>query len=319
VPRSGGGQYWPDDVPDHRDFQTGRDTNRRLTERLVTDILQRLQKARWLASAMRSYGRKRLLEEALRPAANNNPAGPLASARVTDLLEFSRVVHAEMAAVSEAARRGVPIEGGTVYTTTYPCHLCARLIIAAGIRRVIYVDPYAKSVVPELFGNQISSEDQTGSPEDTAAGLRQPERVVFASFTGVAPRLFDDESLAAAESWLSVASYPVAVFYAPQSPFKKWNSGTLAGMAPKVTTRLTRIASALKLPLMSFAQKSGVDEIGVSYQFPWGVGAGVAWNLNQPPTYPRIKGTRYPALTNAGHEFDIEVNPQTTVTATSPN
>jgi hypothetical protein len=129
----------------------------------------------------------------------------------------------------------------------------------------------------------------------------------------------DDESLAVAESWLSVASYPVAVFYAPQSPFKKWNTGTLAGIAPSVTNRLARIVSTLRPHLVNMANRTSVDEAGVSFQFPWGVGAGVAWDVSQSRDFPRIMSTKYPHLTGAGHEFVVEVDSQTRVTATSPD
>jgi cytidine deaminase len=184
VPKPGGGQYWFGDRPDHRDFTLGRDTNERLTLRLVADILDRLKASGWLSRERRALGRRRLLEEALappRPGAAE--AGPLAKARVTDILEFSRVVHAEMAAVCEAARRGVVIGGSTMYTTTFPCHLCARLVIAAGIHRVVYIDPYAKSLVPELFRDQVTITDEVDEADQA--------KVIFAGFTGIAPRLFD--------------------------------------------------------------------------------------------------------------------------------
>jgi hypothetical protein len=138
----------------------------------------------------------------------------------------------------------------------------------------------------------------------------------------------DGDPLAALQAWLSVASYPVAVFYAPQSPFKKWTQGTLAGIAPTVATRLSRIAAALKPKLASLMARSGIDEVGVSYQFPWGVGGGVAWDVGPGSvaaapaaapavTYPRIQLVRYPAFTGAGHEFVIELDDRTTVTAVS--
>lgn len=188
VPRPGGGQYWPGDPSDARDFRRQQDTNQRLTNRLIADVLQRLKADGWLASKYRSYGRDRLLKEALQEKTAQEDAGPLESARVTDLLEFSRVVHAEMAAISEAAARGVALQGSTLYTTTYPCHLCARMVIAAGVERVVYIDPYNKSVVPEIFGEQIEIGVPGASPGRLIDG--RVEKVAFASFTGVAPALF---------------------------------------------------------------------------------------------------------------------------------
>lgn len=139
--------------------------------------------------------------------------------------------------------------------------------------------------------------------------------------------MLDDESdtLSTLQAWLSVASYPVAVFYAPQSPFRKWAHETLAGIGPTVARRLTQIATVLKPTLASLMTTSGIDEVGLSFQFPWGVGGGVAWDVSggslQTDTvgYPRIQVVRYPAFTGAGHEFDIEIDDQTTVTAVSPD
>jgi len=56
--------------------------------------------------------------------------------RVKGLIEFSRAVHAEMAAIVSAARDGLgQVRGATLFTTTFPCHNCARHIVAAGIRK----------------------------------------------------------------------------------------------------------------------------------------------------------------------------------------
>jgi deoxycytidylate deaminase len=59
------------------------------------------------------------------------------STKVKDLIEFSRSIHAEMHAILTAGRlAGDKIRGGKLYCTTYPCHSCARHIIAAGITEV---------------------------------------------------------------------------------------------------------------------------------------------------------------------------------------
>lgn len=50
--------------------------------------------------------------------------------------------HAETNAVSFAARQGISTEGGTLYVERSPCVDCARLVIAAGIKRVVYSEPY---------------------------------------------------------------------------------------------------------------------------------------------------------------------------------
>ena len=172
APRAGGGQYWPNDPEDHRDFRYGFDVNDRHKLQLLTEIFQLLMSAGgWLSSE----GPNREPQELARLALK----GPLAGSRLTDLLEFGRIAHAEMAAICTAARRGTPLGGQTMYTTTYPCHECARLIIAAGITRVVYVDPYPKSQVRELFRHEIVDGPYSGD-----------DRVIFEPFTGVAPRMF---------------------------------------------------------------------------------------------------------------------------------
>ncbi|MBN8428800.1 MAG: CMP deaminase [Xanthomonadales bacterium] len=65
------------------------------------------------------------------------------SSEVRGLIEFSRAVHAEMHAILNAGHSsGARINGGKLYVTTYPCHSCARHIIAAGIEEVRFIEPY---------------------------------------------------------------------------------------------------------------------------------------------------------------------------------
>lgn len=56
--------------------------------------------------------------------------------------EISRAVHAEQNAISQAAENGISTKGATLYCTTYPCILCIRTIINAGIKKVIYKEYY---------------------------------------------------------------------------------------------------------------------------------------------------------------------------------
>ena len=51
-------------------------------------------------------------------------------------------VHAEQNAVSDAARRGVSLEGATVYVTHFPCVNCSKILAAAGIRMIKYRHDY---------------------------------------------------------------------------------------------------------------------------------------------------------------------------------
>ena len=54
----------------------------------------------------------------------------------------SRTIHAEQNAVAYAARHGIATKGSTLYCTLSPCDTCAKSIISAGIKRVIYLEPY---------------------------------------------------------------------------------------------------------------------------------------------------------------------------------
>src|SRR5690606_6216358 len=76
---------------------------------------------------------------------------------ISSLIEFSRSIHAEMDAILSASREGISTVGCDLYVTTYPCHSCARHLVAAGIRRVYYVEPYIKSLALELHSDAITS------------------------------------------------------------------------------------------------------------------------------------------------------------------
>jgi len=79
------------------------------------------------------------------------------SSKLKSLIEFSRSVHAEMHAIINASQTaGERVRGGKLYCTTYPCHACARLIIAAGIKEVYYIEPYRKSLATKLHSDAIS-------------------------------------------------------------------------------------------------------------------------------------------------------------------
>ncbi len=53
-----------------------------------------------------------------------------------------RTLHAEQNAIIQAALHGVSVAGGTIYVTHQPCLQCAKMIINAGIRRVVYAGEY---------------------------------------------------------------------------------------------------------------------------------------------------------------------------------
>ena len=65
--------------------------------------------------------------------------------------ELCYAVHAEQNAVIQAAKCGINIDGGTLYCTHQPCVICAKIIINAGIVRVVYKEGYPDEFSMRLF------------------------------------------------------------------------------------------------------------------------------------------------------------------------
>lgn len=68
-------------------------------------------------------------------------AGASHKSRVRDGHEQA-TVHAEQNAISDAARRGVSVNGSTAYITHFPCINCAKILAAAGVKSVKYLHDY---------------------------------------------------------------------------------------------------------------------------------------------------------------------------------
>jgi dCMP deaminase len=86
-------------------------------------------------------------------------------------------VHAEMNIIAQAALHGTSLKGATVYCTNQPCHLCAMLLINAGVVRVVYRETYPDEAAVRMFGQAgVALEQQCGSdagafvPDDGADG-----------------------------------------------------------------------------------------------------------------------------------------------------
>lgn len=67
--------------------------------------------------------------------------------------ELCRGLHAEQNAIIQAAKHGVNISGGTLYCSNFPCVICAKMLINAGIRKVIFLSGY-----PDDLGKEMLSE-----------------------------------------------------------------------------------------------------------------------------------------------------------------
>ena len=65
--------------------------------------------------------------------------------------EICYAVHAEQNAIIQAAKLGVSVQGATLYCTHQPCTICAKMIINAGIKRVVFKYGYPDEFSLELF------------------------------------------------------------------------------------------------------------------------------------------------------------------------
>jgi len=176
-PVSGGGLYWAEidietgnvvDKTDGKDYMRSEDSNKAEQNEIISSILASIEKTGDVSSqAIKKIG------------------DVLEKSRIRDLTEFGRVVHAEMEAILSCGRGGISCIGSTLYCTTFPCHNCAKHIIASGITRVVYVEPYPKSKALEFHSDSIELKTQLDSQEN-------PDNVIFEPFTGVGARRFLD-------------------------------------------------------------------------------------------------------------------------------
>lgn len=169
VPKPGGGLYSEDDA----------ENDQRCVHIASGKCFNQIEKNK-KTSVIRSVIQKSVTPQ---KQANEMIDKIILESELNNLIEFSRSVHAEMAAIMNIARNGnISTVGTTLYSTTYPCHSCARHIIAAGIKRVFYIEPYTKSLALDLHEDAIVID-----PEED---LETQQRVQFFHFEGVSPRQF---------------------------------------------------------------------------------------------------------------------------------
>jgi dCMP deaminase len=65
--------------------------------------------------------------------------------------ELCRGLHAEQNAIIQAAYHGVGIQGATLYCTNHPCIICSKMIINAGIERIVYDEGYADALAGQML------------------------------------------------------------------------------------------------------------------------------------------------------------------------
>ncbi len=170
VPKPGGGNYWYEDSHKQRDIDRQSEANREERIRIIYDLLSVLNT-------------NQLLREEVTPdTIINNPEQrkKFDKSLVGHITEYGRMVHAEMNAIADAARLGRAVDECTMYVTTFPCHNCAKHIIASGISRVVFVEPYPKSKAELLYGYVLGEGDN------------REKQVAFQPFVGIAPNRFRD-------------------------------------------------------------------------------------------------------------------------------
>ncbi|MBL8587007.1 MAG: dCMP deaminase [Methylobacteriaceae bacterium] len=165
VPKANGGAYWCDEVHDDRDYLRTVDPNEKRKKEIMEEMAQSI------SNAVPSANRHKI-EQAI------------SDSKFMDALEYGRIIHAEMAAITDAARTGRTIANGQMYCTTFPCHMCAKHIVAAGIKTVTFLEPYPKSLAERLHSDSISVESgDRGKYRDYPA-------TEFIHFFGVTPRRY---------------------------------------------------------------------------------------------------------------------------------
>lgn len=177
-PRYGGGQYWPvydsdnfifKDIDDGRDYMRGYDSNRQEHLRIVDEIVNMFN----FSDDEQGKNDRQMTRERIYQS------------RIRFLTEYGRPVHAEMAAILSCARTGISLQNATLYCSTFPCHNCAKHIIGAGIKRVVYIEPYPKSKSVELYQDALVLADALMDDDEQ-------DRVRFEEFVGIGPRRFFD-------------------------------------------------------------------------------------------------------------------------------
>jgi cytidine deaminase len=168
VPKAHGGYYSDGDSPDGRDWSRGFDSSDYYKDSNLGELLRALSGKKLLTKE---------LNELSTPEQIKIVSPVLKQTRYMQLIEFIRAVHAEVSALVSAAGRGISVTESTMYVTTFPCHECARNIIAAGVSRVVYIEPYAKSLALEMHDNAIQLDVDVDA-----------NKIPFMPFLGVSPR-----------------------------------------------------------------------------------------------------------------------------------
>ncbi|WP_271893574.1 anti-phage dCTP deaminase [Candidatus Phyllobacterium onerii] len=164
VPKALGGTYWCNEVYDDREYVRGSDSNDKRKDELLHEVLEI------------ALGKNFKLIPEMQKSLDNS--------QFMDALEYGRIVHAEMCAVTDAARLGIGIAGGTIYCTTFPCHMCSKHIVASGLAHVVFLEPYPKSLTADMHSDSVKIEGTTRGIYESFPSVN------FAPFFGITPRRY---------------------------------------------------------------------------------------------------------------------------------
>lgn len=165
VPKADGGTYWTDDEPfDAREFVLKCDSNDVRKRELLKEIFEVTN----MECTFDEFMNLKFIKDS----------------QFMDALEYGRIIHAEMSAITDASRLGISIKDAILYCTTFPCHMCAKHIVASGIAKVIFLEPYPKSLAHDLHSDAINIEQ---GPRGTYSEFNSVE---FEHFYGVTPRRY---------------------------------------------------------------------------------------------------------------------------------
>lgn len=162
VCKAGGGHYTSESEYDYRDFKVGENYNTNKISEItskITDIVNQF------------YNNEN-------KQSDKQVAMTLAVNKVLKqfTIDYMRATHAEMSAILDAARRGVAVKDAIAYVNTFPCHNCAKHLIAAGIKKIIFLHPYPKSSTFDMFSYELDADNT--------------EHLIVQSFQGVSPEKY---------------------------------------------------------------------------------------------------------------------------------
>ncbi|GEC71811.1 Deoxycytidylate deaminase [Flavobacterium flevense] len=168
VPKYGGNLYTSNTENDQRCFNHEFCSNDFQKSKVVDNIVESILNDEEFEELKKSSNIEFRLKEKI-----------IKNTKVKDLIEFSRSVHAEMHAIIQGAlTTGDKLIGSRLFCTTYPCHNCARHIIAAGIKEVYYIEPYVKSLCLTLHEDAMSEKEDSNN------------KVKILIFDGVSPNRY---------------------------------------------------------------------------------------------------------------------------------